>query len=263
VEARQQGLIGEKSELAAIDSTGLESNHRSTYFGSRCGQRKRRFPKVSIVIDVSSHLCLGAVVERGPKPDDPAFDRLVRASYRRQPFEVLLADAGYDGENHHRYLRDQFDVLGIIPPIRGRPPDDPHQQPKGMFRGLMAEYWDDLEEMVYGQRWQVETTFSMVKRNLGSALTARRRHALDREIHLRLLTHNLMIIRRPLHTFQHSMSGTFFALSGLVRGVERPSPATEPCGRNTWREWAPAAWSAPCQPARAEGDQEKVPDMLC
>ena len=211
MEAREQGLIGEKSELAAIDSTGLESNHRSTYFGSRCGQRKRRFPKVSIVIDVSSHLCLGAVVERGPKPDDPAFDRLVRASYRRQPFEVLLADAGYDGENHHRSLREQFGVLGVIPPIRGRPPDDPHQPPKGLFRAMMAEHWDDLEEMIYGQRWQVETTFSMVKRNLGSALTARGRHALDREIHLRLLTHNLMIIRRPFHTFQHSRPVPFSA----------------------------------------------------
>ena len=69
----------------------------------------------------------------------------------------------------------------------------------------------DLSEVIYGRPWQVETTFSMVKRDPGWALTARRRHALDREIHLRLITHNLMITRRPLHTLQQGRSGTFFA----------------------------------------------------
>ncbi len=46
----------------------------------------------------------------------------------------------------------------------------------------------------YGQRWQVETVNSMIKRNLGSALratTARRR---SMELLLRVVTHNIMIV---------------------------------------------------------------------
>ncbi|MHC4981624.1 MAG: transposase [Planctomycetota bacterium] len=46
----------------------------------------------------------------------------------------------------------------------------------------------------YGQRWQIETSFSMIKRLLGSAVRSRRRHAIDREILLRVATINLMIV---------------------------------------------------------------------
>ena len=51
-----------------------------------------------------------------------------------------------------------------------------------------------LPSFAYGQRWQVETTFSLLKRRLGSALSARKRYALNREIYLRVTTLNLMII---------------------------------------------------------------------
>ncbi len=46
----------------------------------------------------------------------------------------------------------------------------------------------------YGQRWQIETTFSMLKRLLGSALLSRKRYSIDREIVLRVLTINLMVV---------------------------------------------------------------------
>ena len=50
---------------------------------------------------------------------------------------------------------------------------------------------------LYGQRWQIETVFSMLKRNLGAALRAPRYHSPAREIRLRVLTHNLMILLPP------------------------------------------------------------------
>jgi hypothetical protein len=48
----------------------------------------------------------------------------------------------------------------------------------------------------YGQRWQVETVHSMLKRLLDSALRARKRWNQYREIVLRSLTLNVMIVRR-------------------------------------------------------------------
>ena len=64
----------------------------------------------------------------------------------------------------------------------------------------------------YRQRWQIETTFSMLKRLLGSALRSRKRYAIDREIVLRVLTINLMIILRLLYCFQQSMTVTYFTM---------------------------------------------------
>ena len=50
---------------------------------------------------------------------------------------------------------------------------------------------------LYGQRWLIETVFSMLKRNLGAALRARRYQSQSREIRARILTHNLAILLWP------------------------------------------------------------------
>jgi len=63
----------------------------------------------------------------------------------------------------------------------------------------------------YGQRWQVQTVFSMIKRNLGHALAARTYWAQSREMMLLALTHNLMILLRIQKVFYRASS----ALSDL------------------------------------------------
>ena len=180
-----------------MDSTGLESRHCSAYYTRRCrhhrGHVKHRYPKLSAVVDTRSHLFLAAVVDRGPKPDDAEFHAVVRQARRRQRFVFLLGDCGYDAEPHHRFLRHDLHVQGIIPPTRGRPRKNPHQPPGGRYRATLARRWP---KKLYGQRWQIETGFSMVKRLLGSAVRARRRYTTDREILLRVLTINLMIFLR-------------------------------------------------------------------
>jgi transposase len=155
------------------------------------------------VLDVGSHVFLAAVIDRGPKPDDLEFHRAARQAHRRHPFDTLLADAGYDAEHHHTFLHDELGVRGIIPPRRGRPPNAPTTGIRGPFRQRLHADWPAAE---YGQRWQIETGFSMLKRRLGSALRARRRYAIDREILLRVLAINLMIFCALLLCFQQSSS---------------------------------------------------------
>lgn len=60
---------------------------------------------------------------------------------------------------------------------------------RGRYRQLMHR---DFPTELYGQRWQIETVFSMLKRNLGQSLRARRYWSQNREIALRILTHNLI-----------------------------------------------------------------------
>lgn len=185
--------MADSGDLAAVDATGLESHHASAYYGYRTGRKYHRFPKISEVVDVESHLCLAAVVDRGPSPDNLELHAVARQARRRHAFKALAGDLAYDGEHHHRYLYERLGVIGLIPPRRGRPPKDPaRHQPPGFFRRFWHQYWRHAESF-YGQRWQAETRFSMEKRLLGSCLRARRRAAQDREAYLRTITLNLMI----------------------------------------------------------------------
>jgi hypothetical protein len=134
----------------------------------------------------------------------------------------LLADVGYDGEHHHVFLSTQLGVRGIMPPTRGRPPNNPNHVPSGHFRSKLAKRWP---KKTYGQRAQVETNFSMLKRLLGPALRSRKRYALDREVFLRVLTINLMIIRRLFSCFQQSNSRPLFS-TGISRRRRRFPPRT-------------------------------------
>ncbi len=65
---------GEKL-LAAIDATGLESQHTSSYFFKRAGKKHsaRLWTKLTVVCDTGSHFITGATVSTGPSNDAPPF----------------------------------------------------------------------------------------------------------------------------------------------------------------------------------------------
>jgi len=182
--------VSDDPPMVAADSTGLDSSRRSEYFGRRSGVKKRHFPKVSQVVDTATHLSLACISERGPGPDDLVFHDLARQAHRRQPFKLLLADAGYDAEHHHAFLRRELNVVSVIPPTRGRPVKSPGKPPSGFWRAFLQRHWP---RGLYGQRWQVETRFSMEKRKLGHALRARLPETEDIEHMMRTLTLNLML----------------------------------------------------------------------
>jgi hypothetical protein len=183
--------------LAAMDGTGLESRHASAYYVRRKAKGQdfkqsltyKHFPKAGIVCDCQSHMILSIVPERGPGSDASHFQRAFDQAQRRIRFAALAADAGYDGEHNHVYARSRG-VRTLIPPLIGRPTAKP---PRGYWRRTMKRV---LPRSRYGQRWQAETTNSMLKRLLGSALRARTYWSQCRETVLRGLTLNIMILRR-------------------------------------------------------------------
>jgi Transposase DDE domain len=197
-QARQAGLLEcsghdetDKTRLGCIDSTGMEARHVSYYFTRRSGRKQRKFPKFWAVVHAASHVCLGMVPGVGPSPDDLQFHRVAAEAHARQRFDALAGDCGFDGEHHQRFLHEELGVLGIIPPLRGRPRNDGKGPKTGFFRSMIYRMWP---KGLYGQRWQVETFFSMVKRLLDSFLRAASWPAQHREMCLRVLTLNFMII---------------------------------------------------------------------
>lgn len=206
---RQAKILGRRTPLAAIDSTGLESRHVSAYYTKRCqrhqGHYKSRYPKLSAVGDTANHLILGCAIDRGPQPDLAEARPTVREALSHQSLGALLGDPGYEAEGFHRFCHAR-DIRSIIPTTdRGRPRADGQPHPvRGHYRRLMKSHFP---KVLYGQRWQAETIFSMLKRNLGSALRARYYHSQNREIRLRILTHDLGILLRPLrHVMSHQIT---------------------------------------------------------
>jgi hypothetical protein len=194
--------------LAAVDGTGLESRHVSRYYvkrRSKTGTSTQettyaKYPKAVLVVDCDRHVILSAVPGRGPASDLVHFRAALGHAVRRASIGTLLADADFDGEWVHEHVRS-FGVRTVIPPERGRPSDKP---PAGKWRRRMKQQFDKKK---YGQRWQVETVNSMIKRRLDSALRARTYWSQCREIILRAITHNVMIIAivRVFYRAAHSL----------------------------------------------------------
>lgn len=194
--AKDTKVLPRTVRLTAIDGTGLESHHVSEYFvrrkakGGKTTQETTytRFPKVGIVTACAEHFVLSGVPSWGPSPDILHFKKALREAHERIHIKTLLADAGYDSEEAHRFAREELNMRTIIPPRIGRPT---HKLPRGKYRKLMATRFN---KKIYGQRWQGETLNSMIKRLQESFLRARTYWSQMRELMLKLITHNVMIV---------------------------------------------------------------------
>jgi hypothetical protein len=190
----------------------FESHHVSRHFEKRREQTNRkarqqhpqpsanrrraainqRLPKLSLAVRASSHLILAARATTGLGADHAHFAPLLLWAAERMPLELVLADAGYDSEDNHRLARQELGIRSVIPATCGRPGA---KGPKGHYRRLMRRrFKGGSDKTFYGQRWQVETVNSMLKRNLGSTCRARTPRGRKKDMLLRAVTHNLMLI---------------------------------------------------------------------
>jgi hypothetical protein len=199
---------------AAADSSGFESTRISPYFVRRRDRSSKkpttctytRFPKGHIIADCDTHLVLACYPKRGPTPDVAELDSLQTQLAPGFRLLTLYADAGYDSESNHVMLRDYLGIRSIIPPTAGRRSTKPAA---GKHRRHMQSLFKHPKRTGYGQRWQAETVFSMIKRNLCHAVTSRSYHGHNRDILLHCITHNAMILRRRWRGFLQSIPDTF------------------------------------------------------
>ncbi len=158
----------------------------------RRSQVIKRLPKLSLAVHASSHLILCARATTGGGADHRHFIPLLSRACMLMPLAVVLADAGYDSEANHQMARQVLGVRSLIPATCGRPGA---AGPTGHYRRLMRRRLKaGPDKKCYGQRWQVETVNSMIKRNLGSACRARTPRGRKKDMLLRAVTHNLMIL---------------------------------------------------------------------
>jgi len=231
-------VLGLSSKPLAVDSTYFESHHVSRHYERRRRQtgrpgRKgggrgvggrpdkggsvtragvvRRLPKLGIAVSAASHLVLSLWTGTGMGSDHPSFEPLLVGARSRVPDRRFAAalDAGFDSEANHELARHDLGIRTLIPAEVGRPTKAADGLPQGRWRRAMKRALatgDSRRRCGYTQRWQSETVNSMIKRNQGSALAGRTVHARKRDMALKVLTHNVMILQPRVETEQDAAS---------------------------------------------------------
>lgn len=168
----------------AIDATGFSRRPASRSYVARLTHWRHRALQWSTLVWTKPWVICAQAAHGGPGSGYRFLRPLIEQTRTLLPIRRLLADADYDSEAHHRWLREERGIESIIPATRGRP-DRPTQQP---YRRRMQRHFPRRR---YGQRWMVETVYSVVKRKFGEALTARRYWQQIKQAFLRGITYNL------------------------------------------------------------------------
>jgi len=233
-------------DTLAVDSTLHDTHHRSRHYERRCrglakgrgasadarrSRSARRTPKLALGIDTHTHLILSAKSRLGMGSDAPDFHDLLYDAWRRADVRTVLADAGYDSEANHRLARLDLNVESLIRAGVGRPTA---KRASGRHRRRMQRQLAGSQKgRPFGQRAQVETVMSMIKRNLGDALRSRSGHRRKMELLLKAIAHNVMILRRS----------TRVATQPVGRAQSRPSDF----GGGSMRLWTMALSISSCR----------------
>ena len=166
---------------------------RSAHYARRRRDGNRRYrhskhPKLTIVCHTRSHLIASALSTVGPSYDFPLFEPAVLKASWNLDIDRLLADSGYDSEPNHRIAREGLGIRSTVIALNRR---GTRTWPRRRYRRQMARRFHRRK---YGQRWQVESVISRLKRRLGAALRGHSDDSRRRESDLKVFTHNLMIL---------------------------------------------------------------------
>lgn len=170
--------------VVAVDATGFSRRPASRYYVAKLTHWRHRYLQWSTLVWTKPLVICAQAAHGGPGSGYRFLRPLIEQTRALLPIRRLVADADYDSEAHHRWLREDCGIESIIPATRGRP-GRPTQQP---YRRRMQRYFPHRP---YGQRWMVETVYSVVKRKFGEALTTRRYWQQVKQAFLRGITYNL------------------------------------------------------------------------
>jgi hypothetical protein len=173
----------------AVDATGLAQGAVSTYFVRRLhhhGQKPlpwRHWLKWLIVADLDQQLLLSQSARRGPWNDCGSLRGLVRTASHQTRIGLVLADAEFDSERNHTYIRRRLGAHSVIPAKRGKK--------TWRVRGVRAEMRRAFPRRLYRRRALIETVFSSVKRKLSARAPGRSLRMQTRQALLLGLSFNL------------------------------------------------------------------------
>jgi hypothetical protein len=246
---------GRKRARVAVDATGLAQGAVSTFFVRRMhhhGQKPlpwRHWLKWVVVADLDQQFLLSQIARRGPWNDCANLPAVVAAASEQTRIGLVLADAEFDSERNHTYVRQQLGAQSVIPAKRGKK--------TWRVRGVRAEMRRAFPQRLYRRRSLIESLFSSVKRKLsarapGRSLRTQMRQALllGLSFNLYRLKHRRLLLRmstEPGHLYSSttasasistSISGEISLLISTMLVAGRIVPKYSPCARPTFSQSA-------------------------
>jgi len=157
-----------RKTVVGVDGTGLTPGAVSTCFVKRLqdeGGTWRRWCKWLIAIDIPRRAILAQRARQGPTNDSATLRPLTQVASTVVPIGAVVADAEFDSERNHRFIRDTLGARSAIPATRGKR--------TWRLHGIRAKMRRRFPRQLYRQRALVETVFSVVKRKLSARAPGR------------------------------------------------------------------------------------------
>lgn len=152
----------------AIDGTGLTHRAVSAYYHKRT--HLRGFPrcywlKWVLVADLDRKLLLAQAAHAGPTNDCGRLPPLLGAAAAHTRIGLVLADAEFDSERNHRFIREKLKARSVIPAKKG------HRS--WHIHGVRAQMRRRFPRHVYSLRALIEAVISSAKRKLSARAPGR------------------------------------------------------------------------------------------
>jgi hypothetical protein len=184
--------------VIAMDSTGIKVTNRGQWMKDKWNVRKKGYLKIHIAVNVKSKKILSIKVTDEHVHDSKALPELVDdiiKSNKKITIGKLFADGAYEGNDIFRYLSADNEIL---PCIKVRKNAQVGWKKGNFLRNLSVltqrndlQRWKD--SVSYGQRWIVETVFSVIKRMFGEYVYSVRLKNMIQEMTLKASLYNKMI----------------------------------------------------------------------
>src|ERR1700722_5376195 len=184
---------GRRRARVAVDATGLAQGAVSTFFVRRMhhhGQKPmpwRHWLKWVVVVDLDQQFLLSQIARRGPWNDCANLPAVVEAASEQTRIGLVLADAEFDSERNHTYIRKQLGAQSVIPAKRGKK--------TWRIHGVRAQMRRAFPRRLYRRRSLIESLFSSVKRKLSARAPGRSLRTQKRQALLLGLSFNLYRLR--------------------------------------------------------------------
>ena len=184
---------GRKRARVAVHATGLAQGAVSTFFVRRLhhhGQKPRpwrHWLKWVVVADLDGKFLLSQIARRGPWNDCANLPAVIETASQQTRIGLVLADAEFDSERNHTYIRKKLGAQSVIPAKRGKKTWRVH--------GVRAEMRRPFPSRLYWRRALIESVFSSVKRKLSARAPGRSLRTQMRQALLLGLSFNLYRLR--------------------------------------------------------------------